>query len=606
MDRARIARLVVLTAIVVQVVGCGDDDRPILVDSGPRDGGSGDAGPPTDGGGMDAGPMGTDAGPGVDAGPDVDAGDVDAGPMGTDAGPDTDAGPMGTDAGPATDAGPSPDELASAQIVAARAALDGVTDLAIDGAYVTYLKPAVGGATGEPAGFFVQALPTGPALYVDVDPTTLTPVPARGDRVSFHVTRMATAAMQRRASGVSTWMVLASGIDLTPLVQDLSAATDVVSGVDGYESELNTMTATISGPFVGASAGHVAAPITTAGYPTGDANLRMRLPITVRDSLDLVMGCIVDIGPTPLWRFAAQAQPSGWVDADISVTSCPAPRVVSAVALSATTVSVTFDRNIDPATVMAGGAQFVITGSGGLAVSAAVASGARTVTLTTATQTMAASYTVTVASTVHDTIGTGIDPAANAATFTGFGAAGPGRLVINEVDYDNVGTDSAEFIELYNGTAAAVPLGNLAVVFVNGTTSAEYSRVALTGSLPAGGYALVANMSVVTAAPGGVLTFMFADNSLQNGGPDGVALIDTVALTILDALSYEGAMTAVTITGIAGTPSLVEGTALAATTADSNTAQGALCRIPNGADSDNAMADWFFSTMPTPGAANVP
>ena len=38
---------------------------------------------------------------------------------------------------------------------------------------------------------------------------------------------------------------------------------------------------------------------------------------------------------------------------------------------------------------------------------------------------------------------------------------------------------------------------------------------------------------------------------------------------------------------------------------DSNIAVGSLSRIPNGSDTDDASADWAFTTTPTPGAARV-
>ena len=43
-------------------------------------------------------------------------------------------------------------------------------------------------------------------------------------------------------------------------------------------------------------------------------------------------------------------------------------------------------------------------------------------------------------------------------------------------------------------------------------------------------------------------------------------------------------MTAANINGFSGTRSLVEGTALAASVADSNTVVGSLARLPNGHD----------------------
>ncbi len=158
------------------------------------------------------------------------------------------------------------------------------------------------------------------------------------------------------------------------------------------------------------------------------------------------------------------------------------------------------------------------------------------------------------------------------------------KLVINEIDYDQVGTDGGGFVEIANvGTSAAV-LDGIAIVLVNGGDNTEYDRVELTGSLAAG-----AQISAPIEA--------------QNGAPDGVALIAATSGALLDALSYEGEVTAALING--QTYNLVEGMALAATVVDSNTQDGSLSRIPNGADTNNASADWAFTTTKTPGAPNV-
>jgi Lamin Tail Domain len=161
---------------------------------------------------------------------------------------------------------------------------------------------------------------------------------------------------------------------------------------------------------------------------------------------------------------------------------------------------------------------------------------------------------------------------------------GGSHLVINEIDYDQVGADTAGFIEVENTGTAAASLDGIAVVLVNGGDGAEYARKALTGTLAAGSRLVV-------------------DTDAQNGAPDGVALVDTGSGALLDALSYEGAITSATIGG--GTYNLVEGTVLPADVADSNTVDGSLARIPDGKDSDDAAADWVFTTTATPGAANV-
>jgi len=161
---------------------------------------------------------------------------------------------------------------------------------------------------------------------------------------------------------------------------------------------------------------------------------------------------------------------------------------------------------------------------------------------------------------------------------------GAPKLVINEVDYDQVGTDGDGFVEIKNTGTTAATLTGIALVLVDGADAEEYRRVALTGTLAAGGYAVV-------------------DVDPQNGAPDGLAIVDTASGGLIDALSYEGAITSAKI----GTQSysLVEGTVLPAATADSNAVAGSLIRNPDGRDTGNAASDWAFTTTLTKGAANV-
>jgi hypothetical protein len=159
---------------------------------------------------------------------------------------------------------------------------------------------------------------------------------------------------------------------------------------------------------------------------------------------------------------------------------------------------------------------------------------------------------------------------------------GSAKLVINEVDYDQVGTDGNGFVEIHNAGQTAADLADVDLVAVNGGDGAEYDRAELTGSLAAGGYLAVAF-------------------ELQNGAPDGLALLHGTAL--LDALSYEGAITAATIGG--QTYNLVEGTVLPTAVQDSNTVAGSLIRNPDGKDTNDAASDWAFTTTITREAANV-
>ena len=111
-------------------------------------------------------------------------------------------------------------------------------------------------------------------------------------------------------------------------------------------------------------------------------------------------------------------------------------------------------------------------------------------------------------------------------------------MVLNEIDYDQVGADAGGFVELYNAGLSAAELDGLALVFVDGADGGEYLRKPLSGSLAPGAYL------VVPVDP-------------QNGSPDGVALYDTALRGVVDALSYEGAIERAFIGAFAHT--LVEG-----------------------------------------------
>jgi hypothetical protein len=198
----------------------------------------------------------------------------------------------------------------------------------------------------------------------------------------------------------------------------------------------------------------------------------------------------------------------------------------------------------------------------------------------------------------------------------------PMNLVINEVDYDTaVGTDNAEFVEIFNPTAQAVSLSGIALVRVNGANSMEYGRTDLSSlmSIPAGGYVVVRGSDVNVPVPMGVAAVFFGSmagtNQIQNGAPagdppgsspDGLALIHVPSNTLIDAFSYEGSVTAAMITNFSPSPvSLVEGTVLSTASVDSDTVVRSLIRNPNGTDTNNAATDWVLTTTLTPGLPNV-
>lgn len=180
-------------------------------------------------------------------------------------------------------------------------------------------------------------------------------------------------------------------------------------------------------------------------------------------------------------------------------------------------------------------------------------------------------------------------------------------LVINEIDYDQINTDTTEFIEIYNSGSSPANLSGVALVLINGSNNAEYHRIDLSvaGVLNPGQYLVVGSAVLLQSVPAQALTISLGSvtDYIQNGAPDGVALVHIPTQAVLDALSYEGSITAAVITGFSAPVNLVEGTALS--TADTGVSNGSLARLPDGVDTDNANADWQFAT-PTPGSANVP
>jgi hypothetical protein len=220
----------------------------------------------------------------------------------------------GTGVGRCTSAGLT----GTAAITALRAAVDGAVDIAVTGVTVSYVKPLVG---TDVAGFFLQNDPTGPAIFVAVDPATLAPVPVAGDTVSFTATAVVTLTGQKRVTTLTGFARTAQGATVT--AQDVSAAVDLVTGLDGYDSELLTVTGVVVGSFGAAGTGHLSAGLNTAGV-TGNALLKVRMPTALVSSSGARDGCTVTITRTPLWRFNTQVQVSAWNASEVQVSGCPA------------------------------------------------------------------------------------------------------------------------------------------------------------------------------------------------------------------------------------------------------------------------------------------
>lgn len=187
----------------------------------------------------------------------------------------------------------------------------------------------------------------------------------------------------------------------------------------------------------------------------------------------------------------------------------------------------------------------------------------------------------------------------------------PGSIVINEIDYDQLGTDNAEFVELYNTTALPIRLEGLSLYLFNCASAdapSEYSPspIALSGMIPARGYGIIAAAGVGPAFSATIVRVDVPGMMLQNGGAragdpgDGVALIHVATGTAIDVVAYENRCGTTRIAS-RDIP-LTEGTATIA--ADSNDMNGSLSRMPNGTDTADNGRDFAFTTTATPGEAN--
>lgn len=100
-------------------------------------------------------------------------------------------------------------------------------------------------------------------------------------------------------------------------------------------------------------------------------------------------------------------------------------------------------------------------------------------------------------------------------------------LLINEVDVDQAGTDSAEFVELFDGGGGNTDLSGLVLVFYNGSNDASYKSIDLNGlSTNASGYFVVCGDELSTPN-----CDLVNPSSIQNGE-------DAVALLVGDADDY--------------------------------------------------------------------
>lgn len=182
-------------------------------------------------------------------------------------------------------------------------------------------------------------------------------------------------------------------------------------------------------------------------------------------------------------------------------------------------------------------------------------------------------------------------------------------VVINEVEADAPGTDTTEFIELYNTSSDPVSLGGVVLVLYNGSNDSVYNALDLSAhTIQANGYFLIGSTGMAAAdiqlSPG-------SGGWLQNG-QDAIALyfglssdftlnstlVTDVTNTLIDALVYD--------TNDADDPDLLSvlapgGVQINEAGAGSS-GEHAIARVPDGGAAFDTAS--YVLQAPTPGASN--
>jgi hypothetical protein len=176
-------------------------------------------------------------------------------------------------------------------------------------------------------------------------------------------------------------------------------------------------------------------------------------------------------------------------------------------------------------------------------------------------------------------------------------------VVINELDADQPGADSTEFVELYGPSGTS--LDGYVLVFFNGgdPSNASYQAVDLSGSvIPSSGYFVIGNVHVSN------VNIVINDNSLQNGA-DAVVLYNNTTVDLWPNGSLpilDNAVDAV-VYGTADSEDLELMTLFAQgqMQLDEGAANNvsSLSRVPNGGAAFTLSL--FVAQAPTPGASNV-
>ncbi len=177
-------------------------------------------------------------------------------------------------------------------------------------------------------------------------------------------------------------------------------------------------------------------------------------------------------------------------------------------------------------------------------------------------------------------------------------------IIINEIDTDQTGSDTAEFIELYDGGIGNTSLNGMILAFINGDNKQVYFKIDLSNyNTNSEGYLVAGNQSITNRS------HTFSDGKLQNG-PDAVALYKCKSSDIpLDAVYILDNLIDAIVYGTSQSihqdllPLLNAGQLIVNENMNNLITTQSLQRIPNG--SGGALnSNTYNAETPTPGYSN--
>lgn len=424
---------------------------------------------------------------------------VDSGATWTDCGLNGDPAEYGK----ATLVYPTPTE----QVEAVRAAASQTTagnpvipvTIRVDNVFVTGIMP---GQHDGKTYFLVQATETGPALGVEIPPTTTVAV---GDEISF-------TALSVRRLGLMATVASLTDFELISIENDLSGFFEDVDGfdeMDALESRLVRFTGRPVSSFIDTNDSYWTAEFVVGGEPvdvrvesTHLAEILDEAP-SFFDTLALAIenDCDMDVRAL-LWRAGATPLPlildGGPGRLKVVDEACAAFfGVVGAESKSNTEVRVTFTTKIDEASIVDPAEQFVFEPAVWVTGYEPSADGL-SVVFTTGSQ-VKQPYSVTVSG-VNDVDGRALRSGWNTATFEGT----PSPVVISQV-YAGGGNSGAtfthDFVELFNRSATSVSLDGWSLQQQVASGSQVWRKTTLAGDIASGGYFLISLASGTNGAP---------------------------------------------------------------------------------------------------------